>query len=462
MFKQSIFWQHHPALLLGVLATMSAFLAFGHLWALLPSLILFLTVHQKKLFWFFFLILAYTPLLYQFPTQVEETAIFSIESVSRSEKGGFLYRGKISSSHSRNVPVRIFAKKYYSQGTYQVQGKWQKRRGYQFKVKGEWELQPAPWSSASLRYALKERVRLWIASHYPEKRVSHFLSGLTIGELGDSFLWKEFGDLGLAHIMAISGFHFSLIAAFFFFFLRFFLPYKLSIGVLMALLTSYMLFLGNTPSIQRAWLSAMVFLFGELIQRESRPLNSLGVALLVAILLDPLVSQNLGFQLSFLATFSLLLIYPACLELFYKWMPPLAFETVSKKRLGVQYLYIVQQIFHKGVVLACAIQLTLSPLLLYLFHRLPMNGLIYNLFFPFLVSVSMLLFLVASCLPFLGSSLHRLNGAYTGWILSFLETPPLQLPWVYVESLPVWGVTLFLTVLFWGATGFYVRSNAKD
>lgn len=79
---------------------------------------------------------------------------------------------------------------------------------------------------ATLRYQAKTAVKEFIDRHFLHPRAAHFLSGMITGELEDLLLLNEFSLLGLSHLMAISGLHFSLLLLAFHFLLRLFLPYK--------------------------------------------------------------------------------------------------------------------------------------------------------------------------------------------------------------------------------------------
>ncbi|MFC2049098.1 tRNA (adenosine(37)-N6)-threonylcarbamoyltransferase complex dimerization subunit type 1 TsaB [Chlamydiota bacterium] len=207
-------------------------------------------------------------------------------------------------------------------------------------------------------------------------------------------------------------------------------------------LTLYFLFVGNTPSILRAWTMAVLFLVGLLIERRSSAINALGVALCLSSLCDPFSTLSLSFQLSFLATAGILFFYTPCDQLLQRWLPKRALADVVKKHWTWQYGYIGCAILREGFALTAAVHITLLPLLFGVFHSFPLSSLIYNLFFPFLASLALLLFLVS--LP-LGPWGHLLNGYYCDWILRITESPPIQLKTLYAPYMPSWLLSTLLT-----------------
>jgi competence protein ComEC len=114
------------------------------------------------------------------------------------------------------------------------------------------------------------------------------------------------------------------------------------------------------------------------------------------------------------------------------------------------------------VALALAVNLTALPLTLYHFHKFPLMGFLYNLFFPFLVALCMLLLLLALAsgllLPWLGNLLHALNGCYTKAILGLVSTLPPHLDTtLYYSSLTTEALACYLLLLFGLGTLLYAR-----
>ncbi|MEI6531810.1 MAG: ComEC/Rec2 family competence protein, partial [Chlamydiota bacterium] len=197
--------------------------------------------------------------------------------------------------------------------------------------------------------------------------------------------------------------------------------------VLMLLLLLYMLYVGTAPSLIRALISIEIIFLGQFLSRTSNSINRLGLALIIILLMDPQNALRLSFQLSFLATLGILL--------FYKPFEALISYTLVrsyplKEALGLKYshqvLYIIANFLKKSLALGLSVNIFLYPVLIAYFNQFPLLCLIYNLFFPFLVTFSMALLLLALLLDplYMGVFLHKLNLLYTDIILKTVTGLP--------------------------------------
>lgn len=295
-------------------------------------------------------------------------------------------------------------------------------------------------------------------------RSGSFLAGIATGDFDDPLMSYELGRFGLQHIMAISGFHFAIIASILGLFLRLFLAKKRACLLLMFLLSTYFAFLGCGPSILRAWISISIALGGFLLSRRAIGLNSLGVALMAVLIYDPLMWQSIGFQFSFVTTAAILLLFSGCdcviQGLFAKRPLSLTVHMNSLNQHGYCVLTAIRQAFS----LTVAVNLVALPLMLYYFHKFPWMSLAYNLFFPFLVSISMLLLMIGTLshwiLPPLGAAIHTINDRFTYFMLNYTYQMPVTVDFVWrVESLPVGLLVLHLCAVF--GAGIWLRDYAK-
>lgn len=142
------------------------------------------------------------------------------------------------------------------------------------------------------------------------------ISALTLGyraEL-DQETMNYFADTGTIHVLSVSGLHVALI----FFILSFIFSgiNKGKLGViiypvLMILcLWSYAFITGFSPSVQRSTVMFSFVIVGRILRRPVNIYNSLTASALVLVLLDPNVLFDIGFQLSYLAVFGIVLLQP--------------------------------------------------------------------------------------------------------------------------------------------------------
>lgn len=284
----------------------------------------------------------------------------------------------------------------------------------------------------------------WLTDHIhreiPDTLVADFLSGIFTGEFDNNYLRQLLGDVGLQHVLAISGFHFSLLALLIGIIARHILPRKIAVIALMMALLCYMLFVGTSPSLIRALISCEVVFLSQLVCRPSSSLSRLGLALIVILLIDPHNAMHLGCQLSFLATAGILLFYTPCDRLLSYFIRDCCLATALKWPLTDQLLYILCIFFRRAIALNLSVNCLLLPVLLYYFNQFPPISLAYNLFFPFLVIGSMSLLLLGLLLDllFLGAPVHFLNSLYTGLLLKTATglPAPLKIPFYLSVSAP--------------------------
>ena len=133
-------------------------------------------------------------------------------------------------------------------------------------------------------------------------------------ELRDRFI-----QVGLAHVLAASGFHISLILGVVLFFAKG-LSGGARFGLGVVTLIVYVSLTGFSPSILRAALMGFAALIAIASERQVKPLGALLVAATFLLLVNPLWIWDLGFQLSFLATLGLLVTVEPLMKML-DWLP---------------------------------------------------------------------------------------------------------------------------------------------
>lgn len=130
----------------------------------------------------------------------------------------------------------------------------------------------------------------------------------------------RFIEAGLAHVLAASGFHVSLLLGIILKLTnRFSTRLRLVIGI--GTLIIYLGLTGIQASVFRACLMGFAVLLALAMDTRVKPLGSLLLAATIILLVNPLLIGDLGFQLSFLATFGLIVTLPG-LQTKLDWLPP--------------------------------------------------------------------------------------------------------------------------------------------
>lgn len=280
---------------------------------------------------------------------------------------------------------------------------------------------------------------LWIrARMYLAERLDSFLgehSGLAkaliLGQRDD--LEEEtvlaFRKAGIAHVLAVSGLHVSLMTGMLYALLRgLHLSHRTLFALFAALLLAYTRLLDFAPSIVRASVLTLIYLLGRAARRRVDPLTSLSAALLAILLVRPLDLFSLGFRLSFLAVLGIIALGDR-LEFMLR-------RAAKRNRLNGGLIRLASAY----IVTLSASALTALPLI-NAFHYFSLAGLMISPFAIAGISVMMGVYLAgmllsAVCLPLarlLALPAAALTRGYEGlvarmadWPLSVIRLPQVQ------------------------------------
>ena len=229
--------------------------------------------------------------------------------------------------------------------------------------------------------------------------------------------------------------------------------------LLLFLLGAYAFYLGSAPSISRAWIALFLFLIARYLSYRFSILNALGIALLYALIESPFIIFNIGFQLSFAATLAILLFYTPLEKIFQLLLPKRSLTATLAlaplDRLG----YLTTSYMRKALALNGAVSLFTLPLILLHFQKFPLLSFIYNLFFPPLFSLILILALLSPIFPFLSS----ITTSYAKFLLHLVIHAPRRLSfYLYFQSLsPEMTLTLFFILLAVGIT-LYQKATSQQ
>ncbi len=176
---------------------------------------------------------------------------------------------------------------------------------------------PARWGWWRLRQRIVRAQMRWLGSPTGQL-VSSIALGRRAVDLPDD-IRELFIRAGLAHVLAASGFHVSLLlGAIGTLSQRFGTGARLGAGL--GALVLYVGLTGVSPSVARAALMGAAALFALHSNRRVNPLGALLLAATALLAINPLWIADLGFQLSFLATLGLLTTVPT-VSAWLAWLP---------------------------------------------------------------------------------------------------------------------------------------------
>lgn len=166
-------------------------------------------------------------------------------------------------------------------------------------------------------YLLREKLKNQIIEKMPLENGA-FLQAILLGDRSElpRHIQTAFKNSGTMHVLAISGLHIGLIACIVLYLLKI-LHIKREFSYILTILSLifFALIALSRPSVVRAVVMAGVFIVGLLLGRRVDAYNTLGVAALFILIKNPKDLFNIGFQLSFLAVLSILLLSPKLMKL---------------------------------------------------------------------------------------------------------------------------------------------------
>lgn len=180
----------------------------------------------------------------------------------------------------------------------------------------------------------------------------------------DDKIYDAFNSAGIVHLLAVSGLHVTFLFALFGWILK-----KLHINrffnllICATILGVYAWLCNFTPSVLRAGIMGIVLMFCKTSGKCYDPLNSLGLAGILILLISPLFAYDLGFLLSFSCVLSIYLLSPFLTKIFCKIFPKFvagAFAVSISVQLGV--LPFLSKMFAEFNFLSPFVNLLVIPL----------------------------------------------------------------------------------------------------
>jgi competence protein ComEC len=181
-------------------------------------------------------------------------------------------------------------------------------------------------------YVIRKGIISTINQLLGEKQAG-LLNGMLVGERSglNREVKQEFSDAGLTHIMAVSGMNVAfVIIPFMFIFKRLRFSLRLSNSLAILSIMMFVFITGFSASVLRASIMATVILLAQILYREGDVYSSLSFAAIILLVVNPGTLFDIGFQLSFAATLSLVLFYKRINEITVKIpIPKLISETIA-------------------------------------------------------------------------------------------------------------------------------------
>lgn len=198
------------------------------------------------------------------------------------------------------------------------------------------------------------------------------LSLLLAMTLGDRSQMKrkmqdDYSAAGASHVLALSGLHLGILACLLLLAIRQRRLLWLTCPLTILLVWTFALLVGLSSSVVRAaWMVSLMALL-QTSARQTHPLNSLGMAAMAMLALEPLSLLDAGFQLSFLSVLSILLFVP----LLSGWFHP-AEQRYALSGRRPPLWFAALRMLSSFCFVTLAAQVGTAPLVAYYFGRLPL------------------------------------------------------------------------------------------
>lgn len=265
----------------------------------------------------------------------------------------------------------------------------------------------------------------YIREHFPEES-SGFVTALIFGDQTyiDEGDLTNYQRLGLVHLLAISGLHVSFLTGMLFYIgIRVGVTRERMMMAILLFLPVYMLLSGASPSVLRSCSMAMLFFLLLLFKKRISAGAAIGSTYMALLFYRPNMLYDIGFQLSFAVTFSI----------------------IMSSSIFLQYPKKSMQLF----ILSSICQLAALPILLFHFFEVSLLGVFLNVLYVPLYSIILLPFslitlLIHLLLPSFGQPLISLLN-FTFVLCNKAADAASQLP---LASIPFGKPPFLMMLLF--------------
>ena len=297
-------------------------------------------------------------------------------------------------------------------------------------------------------FALKQKYENSIESLLPEPQAS-FLAGLNLGQNKQisSELSEAFKKSGTSHIVALSGYNISIIAAFFMTIFGW-LMIRRSLRFWLAVLAIvfFTILTGASASVVRAAIMGILVLLAMHEGRMYNVRNALVFAGAVMIYFNPKILRfDIGFQLSFLATAGLVWLSPV----FEKWLQNLP------RAWGLKEILIA----------TLSAQLAVLPLLLVYFAQLSIISPLANLVILLFIPQTMLLGFLAGGIGMAWLAAAKIFG-WLAWLFLTFEIGAIRffasLPFSSVKIQRGWLFAIIYYLILIGLLYLFFNKQKKE
>ncbi|MDO9535186.1 MAG: DNA internalization-related competence protein ComEC/Rec2 [Bacillota bacterium] len=303
---------------------------------------------------------------------------------------------------------------------------------------------------------VKEKMSGVLRSYLPE-RAGNLLVGMLFGERRalDPDTERLFRSSGVSHLLAVSGLHVGLIAAF-----LFFAGNRMGLKgwqafLLMALfLFAYIYICGLKPAMLRAFIMAIMGMGAVYLGRGKDLPTAVAFAALVTLVYNPLLLFSVGFQFSYAATLSIIFFTPLLTDKISTFFSKSAAFIPSSLVFNISSL----------IAVTLSAQLGVIPLTAFYFKEISLVALFSNMLIlpvmALVLGIGLTSALLGLVFPMVGSLSSLANYPLLAYIL-LVAGKIGSLPFAYLEVFPPRILELvfyYSFLLFFALGGMFLLS----
>jgi competence protein ComEC len=250
----------------------------------------------------------------------------------------------------------------------------------------------------------RHRIRAWLFDQL-DPSTAPLAAALLLGwrEEIDPEVNDAFARTGTTHLLAVSGLQLQALAVALLVVFRVIGAPRRPAYVIVALtMLGYGILVGSAPSVVRSTVMTLTFCLAATAQRMARPANTLSLAALLTLGINPTYLFDVGCQLSFLAIATLVwLVSPACAlvrhifeEIRCRWFGPRSALDDLERLLETKWRKALRRAtgaLFDGIVASTVVWLAALPLVALRFHLVSPIGILLNIPLIPLTSAAMLL-----------------------------------------------------------------------
>ena len=278
--------------------------------------------------------------------------------------------------------------------------------------------------------------------------------GLLLGKKQgiDDEMRSQITALGIGHILAVSGLHVGYVVLVLLFLARLIrIPLKCHVIVVGTGLLGYVMLTGAPASVVRASIMAVLFVWGQSLERQANGWNLLGAAAIISILIEPKGLYTASFQLSFSAVAGILYIFP-------QLRAALQTTSVGEWIYNRRFFRYVVDLFLVGL----GAQLGVLPVILSVFHAVSMWVLVANLVVVPLAGLALICIIAALLIWGIWGTLASVV-AQAAWLFITLIQVSVEgfsrLPWLQFVTGKPDALELVMIICFIIGLPFIIQSG---